>query len=524
MSGQSKQVDGGSATKRRKAGGSSFPFHSLVDILEPDGPSTPSSWKSVVDREDHLVVFFQVDYRHVVPRLAKCIRIQREKVTTLEPERLVPSVYFGRHLDHSFVKKTLGHRYLRGIDDLQILLDRVDSVNRKDIAKIFSEDAPEAFPRTIVSKRKKYTVDLPSTEDEEEEATDEGEAAEGVQSLDKNGADYGNPELVTIFNSLLAGDQKPCPGPVLECQVPGPGKIPLSEEDYRGKNLYFGEEQLRLLQCDWKGRPQTYLIKLLDKLLGAEGLDFVRQRREDRKKAGLSTKEINPSHHSTTAKELLGEEFLRILQLHMEDNGSDLNVNKISSIIRQHWADIFRAKKSAPRPDEVSDDDEDDEDASPHKIFTFDAPRLPSENEDYVKKVSLIHTTDANFSGMQLYVDKKGLKRLRKKCGDNAKKYAVGVFDLTLGPEGIAFIREKRKDMKEAAFKEGAKRTPLFGVRKMFTSDFLDMIRVHMSQNDMTWTTAELVFRLNEHVNTLLREKKQKDPEPTTPAEAETRN
>lgn len=103
--------------------------------------------------------------------------------------------------------------------------------------------------------------------------------------------------------------------------------------------------------------------------------------------------------------------------------------------------------------------------------------------------------------------------------------------------------------MKESAIKEGAKRTPLFGVRKMFTSDFLDMIRgktdfrwvlllltilpsikmciilvVHMSQNDMTWTTAELVFRLNEHVNTLLREKKQKEAEPTAPAEAETQN
>ena len=308
--------------KRHKSDDAKFSFRSLVDILEPDGPSGASSWKSIVDRAEHLVVFFQVDYVHVTPRLSKCIRIQRERVSSLQPERLVPSVYFGKHLDHSFAQKTLGHRYLKNIDDLQILLARVESTEGAKCDRIFENNSGDETEKNmkVRSKSKKkagFVVILPEVDarhKEGNEAEVEKSGDEQNQNSDLNN-NYSS-SLETIFNSVLPGDERPYPGPELDCQTPGPGKIPLSEDDYHGKNLYVNEDQLRLLQCDWRGRPQTYLIKLFDKLLGAEGLEFVRERRTSRRNAAPASEadKVFPSYHSTTAKELLGEEFLKILQ------------------------------------------------------------------------------------------------------------------------------------------------------------------------------------------------------------------
>ena len=93
-------------------------FRTLVDILEPIGPPLSSSWKNIVDRQEQLVVFYEVDYQHFVPRLSKCLRIQCDRSVSSRQECLIPSVFFGQTIDHSFVERTLGRSYLKQYSDL----------------------------------------------------------------------------------------------------------------------------------------------------------------------------------------------------------------------------------------------------------------------------------------------------------------------------------------------------------------------------------------------------------------------
>ena len=109
---------------------SKLSFRGLVDILEPDGPAISTNWKSIVDRDEQVIVFFQVEYMQFIPQLSKCIRIRRDRTKQFE-EILVPSVFFGRHLDDSFVEKTFGRSHLAHLSELYRLLDIVNQSEKK---------------------------------------------------------------------------------------------------------------------------------------------------------------------------------------------------------------------------------------------------------------------------------------------------------------------------------------------------------------------------------------------------------
>ena len=102
-------------------------FTELTDVLEPDGPafSTASSaWRSIIDRNEQLVIFFQVDYIQASPNVSKCVRIRRERSDTNE-ERLIPAVFINQILQTSYVKNLLGRKYLSMYDDLTTVFDQL---------------------------------------------------------------------------------------------------------------------------------------------------------------------------------------------------------------------------------------------------------------------------------------------------------------------------------------------------------------------------------------------------------------
>ena len=109
-------------------------FRHLTKISEPDGPTASSNWKSSFDRDEQLVIFFQVDYVHCIPRLSKCIRVQRVRSDSFQP-LLVPSVFFDNRADHSIVHNTLGRTYLEKLDDLRILLNAMDGGKSPEFAE-----------------------------------------------------------------------------------------------------------------------------------------------------------------------------------------------------------------------------------------------------------------------------------------------------------------------------------------------------------------------------------------------------
>ena len=105
--------------------------------MEPDGATASSNWKSIVDRDEQLVVFFQVDYVQSTPRLSKCIRVQRVRSDDFQL-LLVPSVFFNNRADHSIVLNTLGRTYLEKFDDISTLLNALDGGESPELADGYS--------------------------------------------------------------------------------------------------------------------------------------------------------------------------------------------------------------------------------------------------------------------------------------------------------------------------------------------------------------------------------------------------
>ena len=102
-------------------------FAELTNVLEPDGPSSntvPSAWRSIIDRKEQLIVFYQVDYVQASPNISKCIRIRRDRSDTNQ-DVLIPAVFVDQKLQTSYVKNLLGRKYLTMYDDLTTVLDQL---------------------------------------------------------------------------------------------------------------------------------------------------------------------------------------------------------------------------------------------------------------------------------------------------------------------------------------------------------------------------------------------------------------
>ena len=124
--------------------------------------------------------------------------------------------------------------------------------------------------------------------------------------------------LFTVFNSVLPGDTEPHPPPELACQKKGKEKIGLTVRGIKGKNVYIKEWEQKLLLSTHKNKPNMYLTRLLDHLVGKEGLHFFLQRRAERaemaEKQAASERHISQRHTQTSILALLTTEFLFILE------------------------------------------------------------------------------------------------------------------------------------------------------------------------------------------------------------------
>ncbi|GAU89116.1 hypothetical protein RvY_01707 [Ramazzottius varieornatus] len=343
------------------ASGPKLSFRNLVDLLEPVGPSGRSSWKRIVDREEDVIVFFQVNYLQSIPQLSKCIRIRRERTKTFE-ELLIPSVFFGRFLDESFVEKAFGTPNLTQFSDLQSLLNIVDQTGEHSTPESDSDGEHDGkydhdsdadyvpvlenavYPQLVIthinpptdnpsqkSKRKVEARNAPlaqavrkrgpeASEVKSDLATVFGIPAALVVDGDTSPKEKNiqhaptDPSVMTVFHTFLAGNKKAYPAPLLDCQMPGPGKVALTKAICDGKFFYIDQKDLKNLRRDHGTKQLKYLSKVFDLLVGPKGLAFIKRRYEERKIAvqGLPK---NKHHWQISSRKLLSEDFLHLLKV-----------------------------------------------------------------------------------------------------------------------------------------------------------------------------------------------------------------
>ena len=333
---------------------SKLSFHGLVDILEPDGPPVSTNWRSIVDRKEQVIVFFQVQYMQFIPQLSKCIRIRRDRTKTFE-EILVPSVFFGRYLDDSFVEKAFGKTHLTYLNDLQTLLNVVDQseklANFQDefdgeqdndlnnfsddlgsfkaaFSSVDDESVPVYSNLVITQVSSPSETSLRSSLDNSEKVEKKFVKEKYSKKLldEENGLSVDaesdeetideppcNPSLVKVFNSVLHGDKKPHPPPLLDCQMRGAGKVPLTKASVDGKLLYIAKQDMKNLRSNYSKRASLYLSKLIDILLAPRGQAFIKRRREERRIAIRGTT-LHRKLGQTPVLLLLAKDFLYLLE------------------------------------------------------------------------------------------------------------------------------------------------------------------------------------------------------------------
>ncbi|GAV08738.1 hypothetical protein RvY_18390-3 [Ramazzottius varieornatus] len=107
-------------------------YEKLASVLDPSPTSAPSLWRRVFDRQAVLAVFYQLDYAADVPRVSKCIRIRKERNSSLQYV-LVPTVYLhGQELSDSHVSAILGSAVLRKPEDVTRLLESLDTAGMEE--------------------------------------------------------------------------------------------------------------------------------------------------------------------------------------------------------------------------------------------------------------------------------------------------------------------------------------------------------------------------------------------------------
>ncbi|GAU89119.1 hypothetical protein RvY_01708-2 [Ramazzottius varieornatus] len=342
--------------------------------------------------------------------------------------------------------------------------------------------------------------------------------------------------VVKVFYSVLPGDTEPHPPPLLDCQLDGPGKVPLSIEGFETRHLFVIHiEQKYLLKRHKK--PTKYIHQLLEQLLPSKAWDFVFSRREQWLK-------VNSRRKAIPLFRLFTNEFLHTLEAHMEEIGMPLSMKVIRKVIktRNDYEKVRRARltrnsrsscprsKRSPATGLFSDDEEDisladesddkeempmdslteeessrdllDEEendvsdlptvkkADPGRVFTIDTPSLaceepeseepeseePESEEPESGKVALVRMDDEDFPGVLFYLDQKTLDGLQNDCARRGKNnYPRKIFAALLGIEGMCFLRERRME-NQALF--GGKTT--FGdkcAEILFTQGFFDTIR-----------------------------------------------
>ncbi|GAU90148.1 hypothetical protein RvY_02611-2 [Ramazzottius varieornatus] len=102
-------------------------FAELIDVLEPGGPfseTEASAWKSIIDRNEQLIIFYQVDYIQASPNISKCVRIRRHRSDS-NVDKLIPTVFVNQQLQSTYVKDLLGRKHLDTHDDLKTILDHL---------------------------------------------------------------------------------------------------------------------------------------------------------------------------------------------------------------------------------------------------------------------------------------------------------------------------------------------------------------------------------------------------------------
>ncbi|GAU89117.1 hypothetical protein RvY_01708-3 [Ramazzottius varieornatus] len=124
-----------------------------------------------------------------------------------------------------------------------------------------------------------------------------------------------DPFKVAVFRSVLYDDKIPHPPPELDCQTDGPGKVRLTAKGSKNRHVYIKQRQQKYLLDKYGWRPRSYLVHILEELLGARGWNFIFARREEQAKTSANKIKY------ATLLHLLTDEFVQLLHTHMEEKG-----------------------------------------------------------------------------------------------------------------------------------------------------------------------------------------------------------